>query len=492
MTAAEIPDERASRDPRGACIADERQELDNAAFAERVSAGAALFQANGLRSGDVLAIMLPNRVELIISLFAAWRLGAAVTPVNPALTGPEARYQIDDARATLVVADGAAVGTLGDGSYQVLGLDEVNGAVAPSAPPALVTDPDTLALLIYTSGTTGRPKGVLLDQANVTATAEIIVGWFQLTADTRCLLVLPLFHVNGIMVSVVSSLLAGGSTFIAERFHPATFWATVEKQRSTFFSAVPAIYAILLSQAEAQPDTRSLRFVICGAAPMPSQLIAEFEGRFGVRMVEGYGLSECTVACTLNPLNGVRKAGTVGLAMPGIDVQVMDETDRLLPVGEVGEVVVRGPNVMRGYLGRAEESAQSLRGGWLHTGDVGRFDADGYLTLVDRIKDMIIRGGENIYPKEIENVLHAHPAVLEAAVVGQPDPVFGEQPVAFVTLRPGFDTTADELIEHSRRSLARYKVPRQAFIEAALPKNAVGKIAKPVLRDRLKAAADRR
>ncbi len=358
----------------------------------------------------------------------------------------------------------------------------------PSAPPDLVTDPDALALLIYTSGTTGRPKGVMLDHANLSATAELIIAWFEMTPETRCLLVLPLFHVNGIMVSVVSPLLARGSTFIAERFHAASFWATVEQVRPTFFSAVPTIYALLASRPGARPDTRSLRFVICGAAPMPRQLIGEFEQRFGVPVVEGYGLSECTVVCTLNPLHGVRKAGSVGLPMPGIDVGVVDDTDQLLPAGQAGEVVVRGPNVMRGYLGRPDESAQVLRRGWLHTGDVGRFDDDGYLTLVDRVKDLIIRGGENIYPKEIEDVLYAHPAVLEAAVVGQPDPVFGEQPVAFVTLRPGFSAIPEDLTGHCRRSLARYKVPCEVYIEETLPKNAVGKIAKPVLRERLKAA----
>jgi len=191
------------------------------------------------------------------------------------------------------------------------------------------------------------------------------------------------------------------------------------------------------------------------------------------------------VVCTLNPLHGVRKAGSVGVPLPGIDVGVVDQADQLLPAGQAGEVVVRGPNVMRGYLGRPDETAQVLRGGWLHTGDVGRFDGDGYLTLVDRVKDLIIRGGENIYPKEIEDVLHSYPGVLEAAVVGQPDPVFGEQPVAFVALRHGFTVVSEDLIEHCRLSLARYKVPRAVYIEETLPKNAVGKIAKPVLRERL-------
>jgi acyl-CoA synthetase (AMP-forming)/AMP-acid ligase II len=245
---------------------------------------------------------------------------------------------------------------------------------------------------------------------------------------------------------------------------------------------------MLTSRPGAPPDTGSLRFVICGAAPMPRQLIGEFEGRFGVPVVEGYGLSECTVVCTLNPLHGVRKAGSVGVPVPGVEIGVVDAADALLPAGQAGEVVVRGPNVMRGYLGRPEESAQTLRGGWLHTGDVGRFDQDGYLSLVDRVKDLIIRGGENIYPKEIEDVLYAHPAVLEAAVVGQPDQVFGEQPVAFVALRNGFDVVPEDFIEHCRQSLARYKVPREVYLEETLPKNALGKIAKPVLRTRLKDA----
>ena len=488
MTAAVIPDDRALQDPAGACVADERQVLDNTAFAGRVIAVAAVFASAGLRRGDVLAVILPNRVELVTSMFAAWRLGAAVTPVNPALTAQEARYQVADAGASLVVADGTSAAMLGDGPYRIVGLDKVTDPPRPAVPPALVTAPEALALLIYTSGTTGRPKGVMLDHANISATATIIIDWFEMTAGTRSLLVLPLFHVNGIMVSVVSPLLAGGSAFIAERFHPATFWATVEQVRPTFFSAVPTIYAMLVSRPGAPPNPRSLRFVICGAAPMPRQLIGEFEERFGVPVVEGYGLSECTVCCTANPLHGLRKAGSVGQPMPGVDVGVVDEAGQLRPAGQAGEVVVRGPNVMRGYLGRPEESAQVLRGGWLHTGDVGRFDDDGYLTLVDRVKDMIIRGGENIYPKEIEDVLYAHPAVLEAAVVGQPDPVFGEQPVAFVALRGDEHIEPGDLVEHCRISLARYKVPRAVYIERTLPKNALGKIAKPVLRTRLQDA----
>jgi acyl-CoA synthetase (AMP-forming)/AMP-acid ligase II len=488
MIAAAIPDEPAMRDPAGACVADERQELDNEGFSQTVAAVAALLADAGLRRGGVLAIMLPNRVELVTSMFAAWRLGAAVTPVNPALTGQEARYQIGDAGASVVVADSASTAKLEGSGHRIIPVEDVTSPAPPRAPVPVRAEPGTPALLIYTSGTTGRPKGVILDHANVGATAELIVTWFEMTEETRSLLVLPLFHVNGIMVSVVSPLLAGGSTFIAERFDAATFWATVERARPTFFSAVPTIYALLVSRPGEQADTRNLRYVICGAAPMPRELISEFEQRFGVPVVEGYGLSECTVVCTANPVHGVRKAGSVGLALPGVEVGVVDAAGQLLPAGQAGEVVIRGPNVMRGYLGRPGESAEVLRDGWLHTGDVGRFDDDGYLTLVDRVKDLIIRGGENIYPKEIEDVLYAHPSVLEAAVVGRPDAVFGEQPVAFVALRPGRSAVRDDLIEHCLRSLARYKVPREVLIEEALPKNAVGKIAKPVLRERLRAA----
>ena len=486
MTVAAIPDDRARADPRGACIADAGQELSNGQFAEAVQAVAAMFAQAGLGSGDVLALMLPNQVELVTSMFAAWRLGAAVTPVNPALTAPEARYQVDDAAATLVVADEASAQKLGGNGRRIIAASELTSPVPPAVPPPVSADPAASALLIYTSGTTGQPKGVILDHASISATARLVADWFEMTGDTRSLLVLPMFHVDGILVSVVSPLLSGGSAVIGRRFDAATFWAAVAEARPSFFSAVPTIYARLASLPVGQPDISSLRFAICGAAPMPAELISQFEQRYGVPVVEGYGQTECTVCCTSNPVHGKRKPGTVGLPLPGVDVTVADEQDRPLPAGQAGQVIVRGPNLMRGYLRRPEESAEVLRGGWLHTGDVGRFDEDGYLTLVDRIKDLIIRGGENIYPKEIENVLYTDPAVLEAAVVGQPDPVLGEQPVAFVVLRHGQNAGPGDLIEHCRASLARYKVPREVYIEKALPKNAIGKVDKRALRELLR------
>ena len=467
-----LPDVRAAAEPGAAAIADDTATLDNAAFAERVARAAALLARSGVRPGDVVAIALPNRVELVIALFAAWRLGAAATPVNPGLTRPEMQYQVDDAAAKVVIGEG-------------LELDapvvEV-GALAEE--PTLHTDPadtpsDALALLIYTSGTTGRPKGVMLDHANIAAMCDMTRAGLGITAADHSLLILPLFHVNGIVVGTLTPLLAGGRVTIAGRFSPKTFFGLVQRVRPTYFSAVPAIYAMLTADAA---DTSSLRLVVCGAAPMPAELIARVEGTLGVVLVEGYGLSEGSCASTLNPYDGVRKPGTVGLPLVGQEVRVVDQLGRPLPRGERGEVVIRGANVMRGYLNRPEDTARTIVDGWLHTGDVGIFDEDGYLRIVDRIKDMIIRGGENIYPKEIETALYTHEGVLEAAVVGRPDDILGEVVVAYVAQRPGTAVTVEELHGLCAGRLAKYKRPAQIEVLAELPKNAVGKIDKPALR----------
>ncbi|MGW4593396.1 class I adenylate-forming enzyme family protein [Amycolatopsis thermoflava] len=471
----ELPDIRAARNPAGSCIADDQVSLDNRGFLRRVENAAAVLSAYGVGPGDVVAAQLPNRVDLVVAMFATWRLGAALTPVNPDLTAAEVDHQITDAGAKIVIGEGDRPNTLG-----------VDALARPVSTPPHTPDaggPDALALLIYTSGTTGRPKGVMLDHGNIDAMCGMIIGRLGLDESDHSLLVLPLFHVNGIVVSVLSPLLAGGRATIAGKFRAPLFFDAVERVRPTYFSAVPAIYAMLVSlPEEIRPDTSSLRGAICGAAPMPAELIGRFEDRYGVPIVEGYGLSEGTCASTLNPPDGPRKPGTVGLALPGQTVAVMDQAGRIITDGSPGEVVVRGPNVMRGYLGRPEDTARTIVDGWLHTGDVGRFDEDGYLVLVDRIKDMIIRGGENLYPKEIENVLHAHPAVLEAAVVGVPDPVLGEVPVAHVTTVPGVEVTADVLIGHCRAALARVKVPVTVHLTDALPRNPVGKIDKPRLR----------
>jgi acyl-CoA synthetase (AMP-forming)/AMP-acid ligase II len=487
MRFSTLPDVRADQDPDAACIADDTAELSNAEFLRAVRSAASVLRGHGVGPGDVVAVMLPNRVELVVLLFAAWRLGAAVTPINPALTATEAGHQITDSGARILVnADAAVVdGTVVTLAVTDLAVTDLAGTTQPDlAEP--YCDPAALALLIYTSGTTGKPKGVMLDHANLDAMCRMSSDALKVDGRDHCLLVLPLFHVNGIVVSILTPLLAGGHTTIAGRFVPAEFLAAIERVRPTYFSAVPTIYALLSAlPADVHPDLSSVRVAICGAAPMPAELIGRFESRFGVPLVEGYGLSEGTCASTVNPIDGIRKPGTVGLPFPGQQIAILGPDGERVTDGSAGEVLIHGPNVMRGYLGRPEETAATVVDGWLHTGDVGRIDEDGYLVLVDRVKDMIIRGGENIYPKEIENVLYGHPDVLEAAVVGQPHPTLGEVPIAYVALRPDAVVTAETLTAHSRERLSKYKWPTGITVLDSVPKNAVGKIDKPALRARL-------
>jgi acyl-CoA synthetase (AMP-forming)/AMP-acid ligase II len=477
MNLATVPDQRAARAPGAPAVADDRLNLDNTQFLDAVCRAAAVLRARGVASGDVVALMLPNRAEFVVALFAAWRLGAAVTPISPTLVPAEVAHQLTDAGAKVLIVDRPM-----EADIPVLQLDGL-AAASPDCLDAVETADDALALLIYTSGTTGRPKGVMLDHANVNAMCRMVIEGFELTGADHSLLILPLFHVNGIVVSTLAPLIAGGRATIAGRFNPATFFDRIEATRATYFSAVPTIYTMLAGlPPEVRPDTTSVRFAVCGAAPASVELLERFESRYGIGLIEGYGLSEGSCASTGNPLRGKRKPGTVGIPLPGQEIRIVDGEGRQLPDGEVGEVVIKGPNVMRGYLNRPEDTAKTLFDGWLHTGDVGRFDEDGYLVLVDRAKDMIIRGGENIYPKEIETVVYQLPEIAEAAVVGRANPVYGEEPVLFASLHPGTGLTADRIRDHLTASLSKYKLPVQITIVGELPKNPVGKIDKPALR----------
>lgn len=487
---AAAPARRAVTSPEGACLEDGDLVVNNVQFAGHVGDLAARLSRLGVGAGATVAVMLPNCAEIVTTLFSAWWCGAALTPVNPALTDDEALYQLRDSGTRVLVSDerGAALAdelgiawidasTVHAGAATAMQGDASEGDDTVCSLP----DPDGNALIIYTSGTTGRPKGCVLNHRNIDAMVDGLIRHFQLTEQDRSLLVLPLFHCNGLLISVLSALVAGGSVVVAPRFDAKTFWDAVERHRPTYFSAVPTMYALVDAHTRRDVDTASLRFVACGGAPMPRDLIGRIEERFGVVLLEGYGLSECSVAATFNPIDGPRKPGTVGVPLPGQRVEIEHEGIRV-PQGSRGEVVISGPNLMRGYLGKPEETAMVLKNGWLHTGDVGYLDEDGYLVLVDRLKDMIIRGGENIYPKEIESVLYEHPAVLEAAVVGKPDDIYGEVPVAYVAIRSGATASAEDLREHCLSRLAKYKTPREFVFLDSLPKNSVGKLTKGALR----------
>jgi len=480
MNLATLPDLRAALSPDAPAVADDTTDFTNTQFFDAVRRASSAMREHGVSAGDLVAIMLPNQAEFVVALFAAWRLGAAVTPISPTLVAAEARYQIEDAGAKVLVVDKPL--EFGAPVRAVLTTAELASWAHTDAEPALVSD-DALALLIYTSGTTGRPKGVMLDYANLNAMCRMVIDAFSMTSADHSLLILPLFHVNGIVVGTLSPLIAGGRATIAGRFSPKTFFDRVEKTRATYFSAVPTIYTMLADlPADVRPDTSSVRFAVCGAAPASVELLDKFETRYGISLIEGYGLSEGSCASTGNPLNGKRKPGTVGLPLPGQTIRIAGADGSDVPPGEAGEVLIQGPNVMRGYLNRPEETAKTLVDGWLHTGDVGRFDKEGYLMLVDRAKDMIIRGGENIYPKEIETVVYQLPEIAEAAVIGRAHPVYGEEPVLFVSLNSGADISTDRIHEHVRGSLSKFKLPVEITILDGLPKNPVGKLDKPKLR----------
>ncbi len=479
MKLSTLTDRRAEHDPHGPAVSDTRNTLTNAQLHDRVLAAANQLHDSGIGVGDVVAVQLRNRVEFVVLLFAAWRLGAAITPVNPSLTDDEVNRQLVDSATRLLVTDDDITTST---EVPTLAVAEL-ATTTVGADPAPHVDAAALALLIYTSGTTGTPKGVMLDHANLDAMAQMGRHALLIGPTDRCLLILPLFHVNGIVVSVITPLLAGASVVIAERFAPHAFFEVIERERPTYFSAVPTIYTMLAALPDnVIPDTSSLRFAICGAAPASEELLSRFETRYGFPLIQGYGLSEGTCASTIDPIGGPRRAGTVGKPFPGQRVRIVDANGDDVPTGADGEIIIAGPNVMRGYLGRPEVTDTTVIDGWLHTGDVGHLDSDGYLTLAGRSKDMIIRGGENIYPREIEDVLSSDPNVLEAAVIGAPHEKWGEVVVAYVAPHPRASVDTNVLQALCAQSLAGYKRPIEIIVLDSIPKSPVGKIDKGPLR----------
>jgi len=341
---------------------------------------------------------------------------------------------------------------------------------------------EDLAVILYTSGTTGTPKGVALSHANLAANARAAAELYELDRRDWAVAVLPLSHSYGLTLMNAGNLL-GTRAVLLRWFNPEGVLEAVQKFRATSMSGVPTMFVYLLNYPEADRfDTSSMRVWGSGAAPLPVELVAPFERKFGGKLMEGYGLTEAAPVVSAHRLSGVRKLGSVGQPIPGVSVTIQDDADRTLPAGEVGEVCVMGPNVMLGYYRDPDETARTVRGGWLHTGDMGRLDGEGFLYIVERKKDLIIRGGFNIYPREVEEALYAFPKTAEAAVIGMPDPLMGEDVLAFVVLRDGETATADEVMAFCQTRLARYKCPKQVRFVSALPKSPIGKILRKELR----------
>lgn len=460
--------------------------------------------ANGLRAlkvrkGDKVCLLLPNRLEFVYVFFGALKLGAVVVPTNTLLKAEELSYIVRNSDAGTVVTTAEfmdRINAIRDAGSQikhcvVIGEEGFPNTISFNRLLAASMDklntpgyPEDDAAIIYTSGTTGRPKGVVLTHRNYLSNARSGCEAMRMTEEDRPMCILPLFHVNGQVVTVLCPLYAGASMVLTEGFSPKTFFQDLTRYQATTFSGVPTIYSILLNLPDAEKyDLSSLTRCLCGAAPMPVEVFTRFEEKFNTIIIEGYGLSEGTCVSTANPIDGTRKIGSIGIPVPSQEVKIVDENDTELPVGHVGEIVVRGDNVMKEYYRNPEATAETLRNGWLHTGDLGYVDNDGYFYIVGRKKEMLIRGGENIYPKEIEEVLYKHPAIAEAAVVGFPDPIWGEDVAAFIVTKQGKQVSAEEVVRYCKEHLADFKCPRKVLFVDSLPKTATGKIQKGRLKD---------
>ena len=461
----------------------------------RVAAG---FRAAGLGRGDVLAVQLPNVPEFVFTYFGALKIGAIVVPLNPLLKAPEVAFHLRDSGARALITVDAVAGEAargvedaGDVRLYVLGAP-VDGTTpfddlyAPSGTGDIEPlNPDDTTVIIYTSGTTGRPKGAELSVFQVYMACTVAGQTFGFHPDDVTMGVLPLFHVFGLSGVLNCAVRFGATVVLVPRFEVGAVLDAMEQHRVTVFVGVPTMFVALMHADLTGRDVSSLRVCVSGGAPIPGEVIKGFEAAFsGAPILEGYGLSETCALATFNPSAEDRRERSIGKRMWGVEVRIVDNQDVELPAGpdHVGEIVLRGHNVMKGYFRRPEATGEVMRGGWFHTGDLGYRDEDDFFYIVDRSKDLIIRGGFNVYPREIEEVLHQHPAVLEAAVVGRPHTRLGEEVVAFISLRNGASATPGDVVEFAKARLAAYKYPREVIVRSDLPKGASGKVVKAELR----------
>jgi long-chain acyl-CoA synthetase len=457
----------------------------------------------GVRRGDKVAVQLPNLPQFLFSYFAILKAGAVMVPLNPLLRAPEVRYHLQDSQARLLItfenfADEAVRGARdieelqtyvvntpgndqrpeGTKHFDELYFADDTGDIEP-------TNADDTAVIIYTSGTTGKPKGAELTHFQLFMNCTVAGELFEIRDDDVSLAVLPFFHVFGLSSVLNVAVRYGGSMVLVPRFDPKTVIDELAHHRCTIFSGVPTMYFALLDADTEGHDLSALRVGVSGGAAMPGEVIRSFEEKYpGVVVLEGYGLSETASTTTFNINAEQRKVLSIGKPIWGVSVKVVDENGGDLPPGSdnVGEIVIRGHNVMKGYYNKPDATAEALRDGWLHTGDLAYRDEDGYFFIVDRKKDLVIRGGYNVYPREIEEVLFDHPGVAAAAVIGKPDDKLGQEVLAFVVTKDGASVQPDELIAHCKERLAAYKYPREVRIIDELPTGPTGKILKKELR----------
>jgi long-chain acyl-CoA synthetase len=483
----------AARRPHHPAIRFQDQTVTYAQLNHRVDTLAAGLGRAGLRPGDVCVLMMPNSIDWVTVYYALARLGSVVLPVNFLYRMGELQHIFRDSGARAFIGHTAYLAEAGRVMSGLSGIDirvAAGGSAAGFMPlqalfddhaafPAYPAQDDEPLAMIYTSGTTGLPKAAVLTHRNLASNAMTVADMRHTEPEDVVLGVLPFFHIFGLTSTLNASIYLGLTVRLWVHFEAQEVFTAIEEEGSSILIAVPTVFNRLAEMAMAKPARRSsLRFCVSGGASMPVEVLKRFESLFKTTIYEGYGLTECSPVCVENPYGRPTRPGSIGVPIPGFEARVVDEGDRDVTQGEVGELIIRGPGVMKGYLNQPQATEETLRGGWLHTGDLARQDEDGYIYIVDRKKDLVIRGGYNVYPREVEEVLYTHPAVSEAAVLGVPHPDLGEEVAALVVMRPGTQATADEIRAFVKERLAPYKVPRLVKSVKELPKSAAGKILK--------------
>jgi long-chain acyl-CoA synthetase len=491
---ASLLTESAARTPDAPAVRLGDSELSYAELDERSARLATLLGEKGVERGDRVGVMLPNVLEFPVAYYGVLLAGATVVPMNVLLKRREIAFYLEDSGAKLLLAwhgfaEEAREGAADAGAELVEVEQELLASGAPFAhidskrrtgTSVVDTDEDDTAVILYTSGTTGKPKGAELTHANLARNADVSARTTsEIAAGDVVFGGLPLFHSFGQTVAMNASLGVGACLTLVPKFDPGEALETMQRDGVTHFYGVPTMFGALLHHPGRESyDTSSLRICITGGASMPVEVLRGFEDAFGAKVMEGYGLSETSpVACSNHP-DRERKAGSIGTPIEGVEMRVVDENDEPVAQGEVGEIVIRGHNIMKGYWQRPEATAEAMRGGWFHSGDMARVDEDGYFYIVDRKKDLIIRGGYNVYPREVEEVLYEHPKIREAAVVGVPHDEWGEEIGAAVVLHDGEELSPEEVSAYVKERIAAYKYPRVVWFIDELPKGPTGKILK--------------
>ncbi len=487
MNLATVLTDSAQRDPGHVALRLDDMEVSYGLLDEGSVRLAAVLADRGLEPGDRVGIMLPNVPHFAVCYYGVLRAGGVVVPMNVLLKRREVAFYLGDSGAKLLFAwegfaDDANAGADEAGAECIVvkpgEFEEMLAGVEPRRE-VVDRDSDDTAVILYTSGTTGTPKGAELTHQNLTRNCEISRDMFGIGAEAVTLGALPLFHSFGQTCGLNATIAAGGTLTLIPRFDPGKALEIIQRDRVNVFEGVPTMYSAMLHlQGRDEFDTSTLELCVSGGSAMPVELMRGFEEAFHCKILEGYGLSESSPVASFNRPDRERKPGSIGIPIEGVEMKVVDDDGHDLPQGEVGEIVIRGHNIMKGYWNKPDETGETLLDGWLHTGDMAKVDEDGYFFIVDRKKDLIIRGGYNVYPREIEEVLYEHPAVREAAVIGVKDDELGEEVAAAVALKDGEEASAQELREFVKEQVAAYKYPRQVWFVDELPKGPTGKILK--------------